>query len=316
MKKSVDILKALILPAAVYLVFLLINFESFASFKTLSTIFQQSIISTIIGYGICFSFLCGIMDFSVGSRMVVSGLVGGILSMQLGFWGLILGTIAACLLSGCIMGIFEKFVKVPSLVITIAIALIFEVIGQELTGSMIYVRIDEGSSFLANSPYNIFVLIISAALFYILLNRTKFSYHARAVGSDEAIAQRMGVNVKRTKIAGHIIGSLFLAIATILQISLSSVMSPEINLASASLLFKPLMGVMVGMALERLCNLLVGILIGQFSLNIIFVGLVASGLPSTMQNVTLGLFLLLVLIFSQYKDKLTAIFKKDKTQLT
>ena len=300
------------LPAAVYMIFLIVRFDSFASLNTLSTIFRQSIISTIIGYGVCFSFLCGIMDFSIGARMVVSGLIGGILCMQFGFWGLVIGTIAVCLLSGCIMGVFERFIQVPSLVVTIAMALIFEVIGQKIVGSMIYVRIDESASFLADSPYNVLVLIVSAGLFYLWLNKTTFSYHARAVGSDEALAERMGVDVKRTKILGYIIGSLFLAIATILQISLSSVMSPEINLASASLLFKPLMGVMVGLALERVCNLMIGILIGQFSLNVIFVGLVASGLPSTLQNVTLGLFLLVVLIFSQYKDQIVALFRGKK----
>ena len=312
MKKIVHIAKAAMLPAVVYLIFLIVRFDSFASLNTLSTIFRQSIISTIIGYGVCFSFLCGIMDFSIGARMVVSGLIGGILCMQFGFWGLVIGTIAVCLLSGCIMGVFERFIQVPSLVVTIAMALIFEVIGQKIVGSMIYVRIDESASFLADSPYNVLVLIVSAVLFYLWLNKTTFSYHARAVGSDEALAERMGVDVKRTKILGYIIGSLFLAIATILQISLSSVMSPEINLASASLLFKPLMGVMVGLALERVCNLMIGILIGQFSLNVIFVGLVASGLPSTLQNVTLGLFLLVVLIFSQYKDQIVALFRGKK----
>ena len=312
MIKTINVLKALMLPAVMYLILLLVNFESFASFSSFLTIFQQCIIPTIIGYAICFSFLCGIMDFSVGSRMIISGLIGGALSLQFGFWGLILGGIAACLLTGCIMGLFEKVLKVPSLVITIAMALIFEVIGHRLVGSMTFIRIDTSISFLANPPFNYIVLIVMAGLFYILLNRTKFSYHARAVGKDAPLAEKMGIDIKKTKVIAYIIGSLFLAIAAILQISLSSVMAPEINLGSAAILFRPLMGVMVGLALERLCNLFIGILIGQFSLNIIFVVLVAGGLPSTMQNVTLGLFLLVVLIFSQYKDKAVAFLKKVK----
>jgi ribose transport system permease protein len=76
------------------------------------------------------------------------------------------------------------------------------------------------------------------------------------------------------------------------------------------LLFKPLMGVLVGLALQPVCNLAVGIFIGGFTVNTIFVGLIASGLPDTFQDVALGIFLLIVMLFSENKDTIAKRFRR------
>ena len=313
MKKTfTNLLKALILPVFIYLIFMIPNFQRFGNINTLYTIFIQTITPTIIGYAVCFSFLCGIFDFSIGSRIIISGLVGGMLCTQYGIWGLILGAMATSIVLGLFTGAVNKLVKIPSLVVTIGLAMIFEMIGQKIIGTMNYIRIEPQDSILANPPYIIIVLIVSALLFQLIMSKTMFSYHARAVGGDEIIAKNMGINVANTKFLSFVIGAVFLGIVSILQISLSGVIAPQLNLASATFLFKPLMGVMVGLALEPLCDLVIGIFIGELSINIIFVGLIASGLPDTFQNVLLGVFLLLVMLFSANKDTFSKWLRKQK----
>ena len=73
-----------------------------------------------------------------------------------------------------------------------------------------------------------------------------------------------------------------------------------------TIVFKPLISILLALVLQRICNLTLGIFISQFSLNIIFIGLIAAGMPDTFQNVVLGLFLLIVMIFFQNAERLSA----------
>jgi ribose transport system permease protein len=311
-KANLNLLKALILPAAIYLIFLIPNFQRFGNIDTVFTIFIQSIIPTIIGYAVCFSFICGIFDFSIGSRIIISALVGSVCCTQFGIWGLVIGATVASLLLGIVTGAVNRIAKIPSLIVTLGLTMVFEVIGNKIVGTSGFITIPTEDSILAQPPYIIIVLVVSAILFYFIMKKTKFSFHAMAVGNDEIIARNMGINVPHIKYLSFVVGAVFLAIASILQLSLSSVIAPAYNLASATTLFKPLMGVIVGLALQPLCSLFIGIFIGEFSINLIFIGLIASGLPDTLQNVTLGVFLLLIMLFSENKDTFIKLFKNKK----
>ena len=265
---------------------------------------------------LCSSFLLvGRFEFpSNGSRIIISGLIGGLLCTEYGIVGLIIGCACTSIFLGVLTGVINKIARIPSLVVTIGLTMIFEVLGHEIIGTMNYVRIEAKDSILAEPPYIIIVFIITAVLFYIINKKTRFSYQTRAVGSNEVVANNMGINSARIKYITFIVGAIFLTIASILQISLSSVIAPQINLASTTYIFKPLMGVMVGLAIEPFCDLAIGILIGEFSINIIFIGLISAGLPDTFQNIMLGLFLILVMVFSENKAAISQYIKNQKSK--
>jgi ribose transport system permease protein len=230
--------------------------------------------------------------------------------MQYGLWGLILGCIISSIIIGIFTGLVNWAARIPSLVVTLGLTMIFEIIALQISGKTSLVSLSRELSILGRPPYIIITLAISFILFYLAFYHTRFSYHARAIGSDEMIAQNMGIKIQWIKFLTFVVGGAFLGIASILQISVSGSISAQVDLGSAMLLFKPLMGVMVAIALQSICNLAVGIIIGEFSINMIFVGLIASGLPDTFQNVTLGLFLLIVMFLSVNKGGITKCFKR------
>ena len=70
--------------------------------------------------------------------------------------------------------------------------------------------------------------------------------------------------------------------------------------------------ILLALVLQRICDLTVGIFVAQFSLNIIFIGLIALGMPDTAQNVFLGVFLLLVMIIFNNSERIRLYFQRKK----
>ncbi len=315
MKRSlINILKVIMLPVIVYMVFLVICFERFSNWNCIYTIFLQTIIPTITAYAIAYGNICGIFDFTVGSRLIINGVVGGLLASRFGFWGMILGAIFSAILVGAVTGLLNWLLKIPSLVLTMGLTMIFEIAGSKLAGHYGFVQIDNKYAVLGSSPNIVIIFALSVVLFYFILNRTVFSFHMRAVGSNEGVARNSGIKADLVKCKSIVYGSIFIGIAAILTLSQSGSVGAQTNLGSVTIMFKPLISILLALVLQRFCNLAIGIFIAQFTINIIFIGLIAAGLPDTFQNVVLGVFLLIVMILFRNSEKIAEFRAKKEIQ--
>ena len=294
MKKILfNTVKTLLLPVIIYCIFLCVCFDRFSNWNCVYTIFLQSIIPTITAYAVAYGNICGVFDFTVGSALIISGVVGGLCAAKFGFVGMVLGAFAAGLVTTAVTGLLNWVLKIPSLVLTMGLTMIYEIVGKQLAGQFGFVQIDSKLAFLG-----------SMLLFYFLFSHTKFSFHMRAVGSNELVAKNAGIKTGLVKFKSFVYGGIFLSIAAILTLSQSGSVGAQTGLGSVTIVFKPLISILLALVLQRICNLTIGIFISQFSLNIIFIGLIAAGMPDTFQNVVLGLFLLIVMIFFQNAERL------------
>ena len=306
----INTLKVIMLPVIVYLIFLVICFERFSNWNCIYTIFIQTIIPTITAYAIAYGNICGVFDFTIGSRLVISGVIGGLLAAQYGFAGMILGAIISAIVVGIITGVLNWWLKIPSLVLTMGLAMVFEIVGSKLAGHYGFVQIDNKYAIFGSSPNIVIIFLLSAVLFYFIFNHTVFSFHMRAVGSNEAVAKNSGIKTALVKCKSFVYGSVFIGIAAILTLSQSGSVGAQTSLGSVTIMFKPLISVLLALVLQRICDLTVGIFIAQFTLNIIFIGLIAVGLPDTFQNVVLGFFLLVVMILFENSGRIEEFKEK------
>lgn len=306
----INTLKVIMLPVIVYLIFLVICFERFSNWNCIYTIFIQTIIPTITAYAIAYGNICGVFDFTIGSRLVISGVIGGLLAAQYGFAGMILGAIISAIVVGIITGVLNWWLKIPSLVLTMGLAMVFEIVGSKLAGHYGFVQIDNKYAIFGSSPNIVIIFLLSAVLFYFIFNHTVFSFHMRAVGSNEAVAKNSGIKTDLVKCKSFVYGSVFIGIAAILTLSQSGSVGAQTSLGSVTIMFKPLISVLLALVLQRICDLTVGIFIAQFTLNIIFIGLIAVGLPDTFQNVVLGFFLLVVMILFENSGRIEEFKEK------
>ena len=148
----------------------------------------------------------------------------------------------------------------------------------------------------------------------LIFYKTPFGVHVKAVGNNELVSGSLGVNPAKTKFLCYVVTGFFFGIAGILQTCYAGQISAKLALGSLAMVFKPMMGVLIGLELNRIYdNLLVNVLVGEVSMSIIFNGLLACGLPTTAQEIATGLFLLLVMLFSANRVSVADAIRRAKT---
>ena len=314
--KIFNYLKAFMIPVALYLVILLLIPDRVGNLDSVISILTLAVVPTMISYGAHFGITSGLMDFSVGSRMILAGMVGCICGYFFGPVDMVLGTVLASLALAAVIGGLFALLKIPSFVISLGCLMTFEVAGEYLAKACFkavpevataqYLKAPESMLFLGKPPFNFIVLILVAVLFELINTRTKAANQARVVGSDELIARNVGIKPMKVKFSTYILGSVFLALASIQSACYSSAVGYAAGMASMATVFKPMMSVIIGMSLGRMVRSCVGIFVGNLCLSVIFTGIIALGWPDSLQNVFLSVFLVAVLALPSIQIRLAA----------
>ena len=309
-----NICKAFAIPVALYLILLLLIRERVGSWNAIVAILVLTVVPTIAAYGLSFGFASGIMDFSVGSLMILTGMCSAIAGHYFGIAGMLIAAIVVAVFLDFVVGGLFALLKIPSLVISLGALMVFEIVGKTLSVKLgeiapaistgLYIKTPANLTFLGAPPWNFIVLVLAAVLHYLLYYRTKFSTQARMVGSDELIAKTIGIKPLKVKFTTFLVGGAFLGVAAMLSACYSSAVGYKVEMASISMVFKPMMAVIIGMSLEKFVKMPVGIFIGSLCISIIFTGIIALGWPDSLQNVILGIFMLVVLAFPTLQKKL------------
>lgn len=147
-------------------------------------------------------------------------------------------------------------------------------------------------------------------MFYYIYNKTCIACHIRAVGNEELLANALGVNAMNTKYMTFVLAGIFIGITAILQISYANSITTVSSLRSISMIFQPLMGVLIAFAIQEWCNLTLGVFISQFTLSMMFNALIALGVPSKMQDVVLGVMLIIVMGIALNNKRISGFFER------
>lgn len=313
---AIRTVKSLLLPVMIFVIFLVIGNGRFGTSRGMLTIARQSVMPILVSLAIACNMSIGMWDFSVGGVIAVSAIIGGTIAKftNTGILGLVIFCIIVALLMTAFTGLLYNFMKVPSMVLTIGLVLVYETIpfllfdgaGVLLSGKM---------TKLALSPYCFVVLAIMFAIFYIVFNYTSFGHNVRALGNGQQIARNAGLNPGKTKFYSFLFGGLFLGMAAVMTLSTNGIVKPEGNMASVTIVFDSMMGIFIGLFLSKYCNMAIGVTIGTFTMKMLNTGLIAVGFSTTIREITTGIFLLIILGVSSNQGKITEWKEKRKRAL-
>lgn len=290
------------LPVLVYAIMCIARPSIYLSGSTFLSLLLQSFIYMLVGWSMLFGMSCGLFDFSVGSRYLLAALFGIHMSQKFGVIGFVLGVLLASMVLAAITGAFFAGLKIPSIIAGFAALLIFEALAciYQKTFSVV---VTAGISVFGRTPGIYIMVALCFVLVYVLFNRTKFGYQIKAIGGNEAIARSMGIKAVRLKVMTYIVGGLILGIATVAKVGYDQSVVAATNMASMSACFTPMMAVMIGLQLAS-CNPVVGTSVGAFTIATVSSGVVTLGINYRLQNVVIGVFLL---VFIAYKTNLNVI---------
>lgn len=296
-------LSVIALPVVLFVLFSLLA-PGFG-LNSLTLVLRQALIPTVMGISMAFEMTSGIFDLCVGTRVILAATVGGVLGNLMGIPGVIIGCLIGGMIPATVMGWLHNLLRLPSLVLSLGFVMVLEIVTSAIMGHSGQVSVAPAIAILGKSPWCFIITLACVVVFYALYYHTKFSYHVRVVGNNELLARNMGISIKRTNFLCFFVGGIFVGIVGILQLCYSNSVSASIQMGSMSLVFKPMMGVMIAQELLKLYdNFALNILAGEVCISIIFNGLIALGLPATMQDVVLGVFMLLVMAVSANRGTL------------
>ena len=276
-----------------YAIFKILTPGNFGSLQNLYAYFQSSIIYSVGGCGLYFIVVMGLFDFAIGSNIVLSSIVGVLLSQSFGYAGFIVGCLGCGTIIGILIGFLYNQLNVPSMIVTVGLMLIFESIAVFVAGGSKQTLPPE-LRFFSGAPGNLILAVLAFLLMYFILNYTRIGTYCNAIGSNEFTAKNMGINVKKYKLIGFTLLHFFVGIMAILTVSYGTTMTALTGMSTMSRNFQPLMGTFFGIAFRKYGTPITAIIVGEFIIAIIFNGFVALGAPTTVQNMVTGAALLVI----------------------
>jgi ribose transport system permease protein len=211
--------------------------ESFLMPRNITNVLRQVSYTGIIALGMTFVIIAGGIDLSVGSMAAVVG----VLTIMIingagdGWWAVAMAISSAIALGG-VFGALNGLVitrgKVASFIATLATMSIFRSMALYISdaGEMVSTNAhfsDIGGGYLWGIPYPVWVFLLLAIIYHILLKHSAFGRHVCAVGSNAQVASYSAIKVRWVYFLTFVIAGVSVGIAAVLLASRLNSISPS-----------------------------------------------------------------------------------------
>lgn len=281
--------------------------------NNIPSLMQQAVAPAILGWGVLFNIKVGNWDFSVGSVVLLSAIIGGNIAVRLnwGFAGLLIFCLLVAVLAGVVVGLVYYFLKIPTIITSIGMLLIYESISSyAFEGQGIYLT---GWNLLGNTEI-VIIAIVAAATAYLIFYRSSIGYNVRAVGNNMNIAAQNGLNVYRVKAVAIAIAGLFAGLYAFISLGTSGVQKTVSSMGTMGTCFDAMMCVFVGMSITRRGNLVAGIFCGSLVMQLVKLALMAIGIPSEYNSIFIAIFVLIFMTMDAYTNNYATRRKKETVE--
>lgn len=309
MKKSKMIRSLLpfITVVLLYIIFRILQPERFGNFNSMYILVQQTFIHSILACGFYYILSMDIYDLTVGINAIISSMVGVMLSDAIGMPGLFIGAILTGILISFISSFLMVNIDAPAIIISVALTIIYEAFSVFLCTGNTTLSINPAYKFLGKAPYDMIPGILILVINGLLLRYTRLGVYIDAIGSNARLTENVGVNVRKYKTLAFICCGVCTGVYALTSLSYSASVAYATGLSSVTSIFKPVMACMFAIAFKKYINPMISLFIGCFILNIISNGLLTNGLEASLQNVVVGIAMILLVRFSSSARKFDVV---------
>ena len=299
------------LIALIVLVFIsAIASEHFLAVRNISNVLRQVSYTGIIALGMTFVIIAGGIDLSVGSMLALVGVITVMILNAVGDgWFSVMLALGSAVAMGAMFGVINGVIitkgRVASFIATLATMSIFRSLtlyvsdaGEIVSTNQQYPEV--GGGYFLSVPNPVWVFLLLAVFFHILLNHTAFGRHVCAIGSNATVSAYSAIKVKWVYLMTFVITGATVGISAIMLSSRLNSVSPgdaglfyELDVIAAV--------VIGGTSLAGGKGSIWGTVIGVIILGIINNMLNLLGVSAYLQGTVKGL-VILVAVLAQYKQ--------------
>ena len=279
----------------------------FGTLYNLSETLRDLSILGILAIGETFVLIAGGIDLSVGSVLLLGGIVVDDLIRLNGFSAPLAVLIALCVgaVAGFINGIVITRLRISAFIVTLATLYIFRGVGLSLYRSDVHdlqgglINDDNflilGQSDVYRVPVSFLIFVALLLLGAFILRRTRFGVHLYAVGGNELATRLTRIRVGRVQLSAYVLAGICSALAGVILASRLQTGAPQAGVGEE---FDVIAAVVIGGAsLFGGRGTMGGTLIGAALIAVLAKGQTLIGVPSNYQSFTRGVVILLAVVF-------------------
>jgi ribose/xylose/arabinose/galactoside ABC-type transport system permease subunit len=297
----------------VYLFFVLVGPEAFATTRTLETIARQTAIVGTAALGMTMVIVAGGIDLSVGSIVALCSVVVALI-LDAGYGGPLTAVAAAALAGafcGLVSGTLITRLRVAPFIVTLGMLLLVRGAAKGLGKEQ---KVDAPMTWLVDLlsslppdrrwtivPPGVWLLALLALATAFVLRYTKLGAHLFAIGSNEETARLCGVAVERVKVIVYTLSGALAGLAGVLQFSRLTVGDPTV---AVGLELDVIAAVVIGGgSLSGGEGTVLGTLVGAFIMTVIRTGTAQMGLPNWVQEIVTGVIIIAAVAIDRWRHR-------------
>lgn len=262
--------------------------------------FLRSIsISVIASYALAINMSSGRMDLSLGGQQAIACLIGGNLAVKLGFgpFGVVLFAMCFGALSGFIAGIAFVTLRLPTFVLGIGTALVYEAISAGYAPGGIQLFGNPKMEILSKSWIYVVTAVLLVVIMYYMMTKSTFGLRYNAIRGGQRVAMNSGINVNRNCLVCFVICGGLIGLSGILDAGYSGYVAASVNLSSTAAAFTGFVPVFLAMNLQRYCHLTIAVPAAVLSFKFISMFLSRCNLSSAAStSFTMALLLVMLVV--------------------
>lgn len=288
---------------------------SFRQYSTLLSIMDYTYYLAFLGIGVTFCLITGGVDLSIGTGMFCYALIGGhlITKMDAPVIVGILVTLGCGLLMGIVNGLIVSRGGHAPFLATLCTMMIARGVGALATnGSSItwpgatapngwtrsLFKLSVGDT---KIPLGFLWVLILAIVMSIVLNKTRPGRYIIAIGSNKEATRLSGVNVAKYQTLAYIISGIFTGLGALAYCSAFQSLVPG---GGAGTELNAIGGAIIGgTSMSGGSGTIAGTILGVFIMSVLQTGLPLIGLQANIQQIIIGLVLILAVYVDVLKNK-------------
>lgn len=305
-KRETGVLLALVL---LVIFFSIATPTFFTSLNMLNVLRQVSVVG-IITLAMTILIIGQEFDLSVGSMYAVIGiLVATLFNDGMSIWLASLVGLLVAAAMGVVNGVLTVTARIPSFIVTLGMMMVYRGVALVLSGgSPASVRLPETFYTITGAPRLWGIIpapaiwfVLAAVVAYFLLHVTGFGYKVFATGGNKEAARLAGINTNRVKVIGFILTGVAAGLAAIVSLSYLGTATPT---QGQGFEMQAIAGAVIGGAsLMGGVGSILGGFMGALIMGVVRNGLVLMGVSAYLQELVLGIVVIIAVIIGQYSTQ-------------